>query len=238
MRNLFSRNFLGFVFWLAPSLVIIVAAIIAAKVGCIFSNDNVDVTDFYSSFIALCTTFIVGFQIYSSMELNNKIKELDEKNTALELKAKQLEEMSENLDKKALQNKYFNAYTIGLTHFNSASSKPKYYWNSMRAYCNALRYATEGGHPIQEAFDALCKKMICCLDNIKKNHENINNIVEETDNQPAYDVRLIIINEVSSAINAIDINIKDVKNIHSMSYNYQKFSREFFAFINDYNEYH
>ena len=46
------------------------------------------------------------------------------------------------------------------------------------------------------------------------------------------------LSEVSSAINAIDINIKDVKNIHSMSYNYQKFSREFFAFINDYNEYH
>ncbi|MBR4994680.1 MAG: hypothetical protein IKY82_01325 [Alistipes sp.] len=237
MKNLFGRNFLGVIFWLAPTLLIIAAVIAAAMAGCLPAG-NINVSDFYSSFIALCTTFIVGFQIYSSMELNNKIKELDEKSIALEQKAKQLEEMNKNLIKKALQNEYYNAYTIGLTHFNNASSQPQYYWNSMRAYCNALQCATEGGHdPLKEAFEAISKKLICCIDNIKSVHANTDNIVDGNDNLPAFDIRLIIINEVSNAINAIDTNIKDKKDIESISYNYRKFKNEFFSFINDYKEY-
>ena len=172
------------------------------------------------------------------MELNNKIKELDEKNTALEQKAKQLEEKNAKLYIKTLENKYYDAYTIGLTHFNSASSHPKYYWNSMRAYCNALLYATEGGHlPLEEAFKALGNKLIYCIENIKKAHENIDNIKEGNDNLPAYDERLIIINQVESAIKSINNNIKDKKDIHNISYKYIEFSKEFSDFIHKYNEY-
>ena len=104
MKELFDRNnFRALVFWLSPTIITIIAfafAIIFKKLGVSMEGD---LTDFYSSFIALCTTFIVGFQIYSTMELNKRIKELDDKNQMLEQKTRDIDVMS---------NIYWNVNTI------------------------------------------------------------------------------------------------------------------------------
>lgn len=223
MKNLF-KGFTGIILWLSPSII----TIIALACAILFKKANFpiegDLSDFYSSFIALCTTFIVGFQIYSTMELNKKIRDLDEKNKELEQKAKDIDEFHKEL----LKCKYYNAYTIGLTHFNNAKSEPRYYWNSLRAYCNALLYATEGGHDIGEAIDALCYKMQECLNILKHSHNGLNNILIENEYMPSFSKRVNMVNEIKDTLIKIHENLKQTE-----SANFTEFKNECIEFFKD-----
>lgn len=205
MKKIFGNNFSGYLFWLSPSLIVILAVVIVIVIKADGQMDRGDLSDFYSSFIALCTTFIVGFQIYSTMELNKRIKELDDKNQILEQKTRDIDAMSNNL----LECKYYNAYTIGLTHFYNAETKPKYYWNSLRAFCNALKYASNGGHNIEESVDALSKKMQICLDKIKEVHKDIDNITVCNNDLPEYAKRIKMLNEIEETLKDVNSSIKN-----------------------------
>ncbi len=205
MKKIFGNNFSGYLFWLSPSLIVILAVVIVIVIKADGQMDRGDLSDFYSSFIALCTTFIVGFQIYSTMELNKRIKELDDKNQILEQKTRDIDAMSNNL----LECKYYNAYTIGLTHFYNAETKPKYYWNSLRAFCNALKYASNGGHNIEESVDALSKKMQICLDKIKEVHKDIDNITVCNNDLPEYAKRIKMLNEIEETLNIVNSSLKN-----------------------------
>ena len=105
--------------------------------------------------------------------------------------------------------KYYNAYTIGLTYFNNADSKPKYYWNSLRAFCNALKYASNGGHNIEESIDALSKKMLICLDKIKEVHKNIDNILKSNNDLPEYTNRIKMLNEIEETLKVVNSSLKN-----------------------------
>jgi hypothetical protein len=205
MKKIFGNNFSGYLFWLSPSLIVILAVVIVIVIKADGQMDRGDLSDFYSSFIALCTTFIVGFQIYSTMELNERIRDLDNKNQILEKKTRDVDVMSNNL----LECKYYNAYTIGLTHFYNADTKPKYYWNSLRAFCNALKYASKGGHNIEESIDALSKKMQICLDKIKEAHKNIDNILVCNNDLPEYAKRLNMLTEIEETLNIVNSSLKN-----------------------------
>ena len=205
MKKIFGNNFSGYLFWLSPSLIVILAVVIVIVIKADGQMDRGDLSDFYSSFIALCTTFIVGFQIYSTMELNKRIKELDDKNQILEQKTRDIDAMSNNL----LECKYYNAYTIGLTHFYNAETKPKYYWNSLRAFCNALKYASNGGHNIEESVDALSKKMQICLDKIKEVHKDIDNITVCNNDLPEYAKRLNMLTEIEETLKIVNSSLKN-----------------------------
>lgn len=205
MKKIFGNNFSGYLFWLSPSLIVILAVVIVIVIKADGQMDRGDLSDFYSSFIALCTTFIVGFQIYSTMELNERIRDLDNKNQILEQKTRDIDAMSNNL----LECKYYNAYTIGLTHFYNAETKPKYYWNSLRAFCNALKYASNGGHNIEESVDALSKKMQICLDKIKEVHKDIDNITVCNNDLPEYAKRLNMLTEIEETLNIVNSSLKN-----------------------------
>jgi hypothetical protein len=205
MKNIFGNNFKGYILWLSPTLLVVLAIAIAIIIKADDGMDSGDLTGFYSSFIALCTTFIVGFQIYSTMELNERIRDLDNKNQILEKKTRDVDVMSNNL----LECKYYNAYTIGLTHFYNADTKPKYYWNSLRAFCNALKYASKGGHNIEESIDALSKKMQICLDKIKEAHKNIDNILVCNNDLPEYAKRLNMLTEIEETLNIVNSSLKN-----------------------------
>ena len=97
MKNIFGNNFKGYILWLSPTLLVVLAIAIAIIIKADDGMDSGDLTGFYSSFIALCTTFIVGFQIYSTMELNERIRDLDNKNQILEKKTRDVDVMSNNL---------------------------------------------------------------------------------------------------------------------------------------------
>ncbi len=216
MRKMFNGfdGFIGFILWISPSIITIIAFAFAVLVEKEDFPIEGDLSDFYSSFIALCTTFIVGFQIYSTMELNKRIRDLDEKDKELEQKTEDIDEYH----KKLLECKYYNAYTIGLSHFNNAKSEPKYYWNSLRAYCNALLYATEGGHDIEEAIDALCHKMQECLSAIKDYHKDWKNITDENEYIPVYPKRVRMADEINDTLKKIHTNLGQTENSNFTSF--------------------
>lgn len=183
-----------------------------------FDFGKVDATDFYTAFIALCTTFVVGFQIYSSIDINKKIDKLDEGKRQIE---KQIEELND-LNKRC---EYFNAYSIGTIRYNEASMKTveeaeyskRYCWNAFRAYCNALRLAAEGGQNFQEAWDSFgATKMIMCLDELTKIHET--NTFDENSGgkasvMPSYDDRVRYVSDIIMYMGQAKKAVDDSKHI-------------------------
>lgn len=145
--------------------------------------DGDDVTNFYTAFIALCTTFVVGFQIYNSIELNKKIEDLNARNSELEKKWLErqhaLEEESRTQREEFLEeikttkrliskSNYYNAYNLATVRYTLAFAD-KYMgdkrlcWNSLRSYFYALRYAAEGGHDFEESLETIGNKIKKCI---------------------------------------------------------------------------
>lgn len=160
----------------ALSVIIIISVIIAyydipqETCSLFFKPNNIDVTDFYTSFIALCTTFVVGFQIYNSIIVGNKIEQLDKE-------FKTQKEITKQMTYENLVCKYFNAYTIGMTRYNeigfdSKQQKLRYCWNSIRAYMNALNISAQGGHDFHESISSFGqKKIVKCIDELIEYHK-------------------------------------------------------------------
>lgn len=150
------------VFSLSLCILVLIAVLLSSTVKLHFGEVNA--TDFYTAFIALCTTFVVGFQIYNSIDLNKKIDKLD-------ADKKELEEQLKNINKITKRCEYFNAYTVGAIRYNDSGAKDpktegnpkKYCWNAMKAYFNALRLAAEGGQDFRRAFEALNGKIQRCI---------------------------------------------------------------------------
>ena len=156
------------IFSVSLSILVLLAVLLSSTVKLHFGEVNA--TDFYTAFIALCTTFVVGFQIYNSIDLNKKIDKLD-------ADKKELEEQLKNLNKITKRCEYFNAYTVGAIRYNDSGAKDpkaegnpkKYCWNAMKAYFNALRLAAEGGQDFRRALEALDGKIRNCIE-VLKNH--------------------------------------------------------------------
>lgn len=156
-------RFSHFIIVISVSLVVIyiLSHIVATFVD--FDASDEDVANFYTAFIALCTTFVVGFQIYNSLDLNKRIDKLDADKRSLEEELKKLNKVTK-------ESEYYNAYTIGTIRYGdsgvrsqSSDDKRKYCWNALRAYFNALRLAAEGGHDFNETFNALAGKIRECI---------------------------------------------------------------------------
>ena len=151
------------VFSMSLCIILLISVLVSSTVK--LNSGEIDAADFYTAFIALCTTFVVGFQIYSSIDLNKKIEKLDKEKNLLEEQLKGLNKISKECE-------YFNAYTIGLVYYRQVKADIKansrYNWNALRAYSNALRLAAEGGHDFNETFDAVSEKIQDCMNEIDK----------------------------------------------------------------------
>lgn len=191
--------------------------------------DSETITNFYTAFIALCTTFVVGFQIYNSLELNKKMEKLDvakqetEKQLAdlkkklIELDADKLDLEKQVNDAKAINKRceYFNAYTIGTIRYNEAemNKKPnpeaskRYCWNAIRAYFNALKFASEGGQDYKEAWESFGQNKISnCIDILIQMHKDYPHGENDGDRDsvmPSYEDRMRYINDTKKAIKGI-----------------------------------
>lgn len=163
----------NFVVVASVSLIVIyiLSHVVATLVDFDASDENV--ANFYTAFIALCTTFVVGFQIYNSLDLNKKIDKLDADKKSLEEELKKLKKVTK-------ESEYFNAYTIGTIRYRdsrlrtrSFRGNKKYCWNALRAYFNALRLAAEGGHDFYDTLNALYGKIETCIEELK-NYGNKN----------------------------------------------------------------
>lgn len=162
-----------FIIVISVSLVVIyiLSHVVATLVD--FDTSDDDVANFYTAFIALCTTFVVGFQIYNSLDLNKKLDKLDADKRSLEEELKKLSKVTK-------QSEYYNAYTIGTIRYRdsrlrsrSFRGNKKYCWNALRAYFNALRLAAEGGHDFYDTLNALKGKIETCIKELK-NYGNKN----------------------------------------------------------------
>lgn len=122
-----------------------------------------DYDSLLGTFIGICTTFIVGFQIFNYIYYANKMEALDKEKERLRSKLEELESIS-------VRSMYFNAYTIGRTRFQMAEGyhykeeDKKYYWNALRGLSNALRYAAEGGHDFDETYQSISHKIYSSID--------------------------------------------------------------------------
>ena len=154
-------------------VVIFILSYLASAFVSLIAGNAPNATDFYTAFIALCTTFVVGFQIYNSIDLNKKIEKLD-------ADKKELEEQLKNINRITKRCEYFNAYTVGAIRYNDSGAKAlsdegdpkKYCWNAMKAYFNALRLAAEGGQDFRRALDALDGKIRNCIEMLRNHAAN------------------------------------------------------------------
>lgn len=208
------------IFFIVVSVSLVVIYILSHVVATLvdFDASDEDVANFYTAFIALCTTFVVGFQIYNSLDLNKKIDKLDADKKSLEEELKKLKEVTK-------ESEYFNAYSIGTIRYNEAGMniKPsaevglRYCWNAFRAYANALKLAAEGGHEFCEAWDSFgATKMFACLAALEVIHEKRKYGKDDggkDEIMPSYDDRKRYVKEISMHMDSADISVKNSKYI-------------------------
>lgn len=162
------------------------------------------VENFYTAFIALCTTFVVGFQIYNSIEMNKKFDEIDAEKRSMEEQIKDLKKLNQEC-------RYYNAYSIGTIRYNEAgmNEKPledrkRYCWNALRAYFNALCVTAEGGVKFNEAMESFGEtKMVRCieeLDKIHKEHSYGKDAGKNNSVMPVFDDRRMYIRQIGISI--------------------------------------
>ena len=220
--------------------------------------DNETITSFYTAFIALCTTFVVGFQIYNSIDLHKKMEKLDaaklemEKQLAdLRSKLMELDSDKEEFEKEinatqAINKKceYFNAYSIGTIRYNEAEMNKKedpkankrYCWNATRAYFNALRFASEGGQDYREAWESFGNKIWKCIDVLYEVHvtnKHGKNDGDKASVMPSYEDRMRYIEDINKAIEGINEVIEN-STYKSMS---QNLVRECYSLEDGWNEF-
>ena len=126
--------------------------------------NNVEICGFEGTFLSICTTFIVGFQIWNYISASDKLKELEEKKNILTQEIQELKEAK-------LECRYYNAYTIGCIRYQMAKNFHKEkdkrnYWNALRAFTKALLYAKDGGHDFESSYNAISKKVSDAINSI------------------------------------------------------------------------
>lgn len=212
---------------LSISVIVILSLLVSSYIKIDPNNVSQEaITNFYTAFIALCTTFVVGFQIYNSIDLNKKMEKLDNAKREVE---KQLESLSAKMeeldsDKKGLQDQvhnmtelnkrceYFNAYSIGTIRYNEAKLNEKldpeapkrYCWNAMRAYFNALKLAAEGGQDFEEAWrsfgETKIRKCLRILEDVHSQYDYGDGTGDDISVMPLYSTRVKIIRQINSYI--------------------------------------
>ena len=153
------------------------------------------------SFIGICTTFVVGFQIWNYIYYTQKLDTLDIEKDILRKKIEELENSK-------TVSMYFSAYTIGRMRyqmaegFNPRENDKKYYWNALRGLSNALRYAAKGGHDFDDTYQSIHEKIFTAIDQIVK---DVNHLVFDTNKK--------VIRELAFEI---DGHLKEIeKHLHS-----------------------
>lgn len=132
---------------------LVVYLFVFGKIVCV---DKVDINAFLGTFVSICTTFIVGFQIWNYIIASEKLKEFEKEKNILTQEIQELKEAK-------FECLYFNAYTIGRMRYQMAKGyqyeekDKRYYWNALRAFTNALLYAKAGGHDFEDTYDAISK---------------------------------------------------------------------------------
>lgn len=199
------------------SLAVPIIFILSSIISILLKGAITYASDFYTAFIALCTTFVVGFQIYNSIDLNKRIEKLNSDKS-------QLDEQIKKLDKLNKRSSYFNAYNVGAIYFNQSGinqlpedARKRYCWNALRAYFNALCIAATGGQDFNKAVKALgTSKMIRCikeLDNIHKNYPHGKTDGDDENIMPSYKDRIHYISQIQDYISQtkIIINVSPVE---------------------------
>lgn len=147
--------------------------------------DSASQPDAGIAFIALCATFIVGFQIFQAIEVNRRVAECEAMTLTLKETAEhfkhELTRLKNEVETTEVEGKYFNAYTISLTRAMQKSdfdvAEDIYYgWNALRAFNNALRYAALGGHSFAHSYNSFGRTIIPhCIKSIKNGYSTDNN---------------------------------------------------------------
>ena len=138
--------------------------------GRIVWPNTVDINAFLGTFVSICTTFIVGFQIWNYIYASDKLKEFEEKKNILTQEIQELKEAK-------FECLYFNAYTIGRMRYQMAKGyhneekDKRNYWNALRAFTNALLYAKAGGHDFEDTYDAISEMVFAAIDSISQNED-------------------------------------------------------------------
>lgn len=157
-------------------LSVIVLIIEVSLVVYLFVSDRivwpkqVDINAFLGTFVSICTTFIVGFQIWNYIYASDKLKEFEEKKNILTQEIEELKEAK-------FECLYFNAYTIGRMRYQMAKGyhneekDKRNYWNALRAFTNALLYAKAGGHDFEDTYDAISEMVFAAIDSISQNED-------------------------------------------------------------------
>lgn len=244
------------------TVIVMIALAVAVFVKLKLDESSVEIiTNFYTAFIALCTTFVVGFQIYNSIDLNKKVEILDSEKRDLERHLQSVREKLEELDEEKQQLKeqtaelvkinkrceYFNAYSIGTIRYNEAEMNEKddpqtnkrYCWNAMRAYFNALKLASEGGQDFEEAWKSFGRtKIVKCLDKLIEIHEEFDYDYDAGDDfsiMPSYAHRERYIREISKFIADTRVPLAELKGVDdSLKNEYYSLTVRWNDFLNKY----
>ena len=186
--------------------------------GRIVWPNTVDINAFLGTFVSICTTFIVGFQIWNYISASEKLKEFEKEKNILTQEIQELKEAK-------FECLYFNAYTIGRMRYQMAEGyqyeekDKRYYWNALRAFTNALLYAKAGGHDFEDTYDAISEMVFAAIDSISQNEDYMIGYFDENSKC------LIMMETINANMQEIQMYIKE-KYTHIQKYsvfsNYMK----------------
>lgn len=198
-------------------LSVIVLIIEVSLVVYLFVSDRivwpkqVDINAFLGTFVSICTTFIVGFQIWNYIYASDKLKEFEEKKNILTQEIQELKEAK-------FECLYFNAYTIGRMRYQMAKGyhneekDKRNYWNALRAFTNALLYAKAGGHDFEDTYDAISEMVFAAIDSISQNEDYMIGYFDENSKC------LIMMETINANMQEIQMYIKEkYTHIHKYS---------------------
>ena len=172
--------------------------------------NNVEICGFEGTFLSICTTFIVGFQIWNYISASDKLKELEEKKNILTQEIQELKEAK-------LECRYYNAYTIGCIRYQMAKNfheekDKRNYWNALRAFTKALLYAKDGGHDFERSYNAISEKVSDAISSILIYDHYMIRLFDENSKW------LIMMETINDNMHEIQMYIKE-KYTYSMKYN-------------------
>ena len=171
--------------------------------GRIVWPDTVDINAFLGTFVSICTTFIVGFQIWNYIYASDKLKEFEEKKNILTQEIQELKEAK-------FECLYFNAYTIGRMKYQMAKGyhneekDKRNYWNALRAFTNALLYAKAGGYDFEDTYDAISEMVFAAIDSISQNEDYMIGYFDENSKC------LIMMETINANMREIQMYIKEI----------------------------
>ena len=169
-----------------------------------------DINAYLGTFVSICTTFIVGFQIWNYISASEKLKEFEKEKNILTQEIQELKEAK-------FECLYFNAYTIGRMRYQMAKGynyeekDKRYYWNALRAFTNALLYAKAGGHDFEDTYDAISEMVFAAIDSISQNEDYMIGYFDENSKC------LIMMETINANMQEIQMYIKE-KYTHIQKY--------------------